>query len=79
MNIFKSIILENVEHFVWSFGNMIFLFLFKLRAGMVLKWIPNGPTIIQWSTPPIPIPSVSKSLLPGGKQINKKHIFGGYL
>ena len=26
-------------------------------------------------TPPIPIPGVSKSLLPGGKQNIKKHIF----
>ena len=38
---------------------------------MVSKWtqmIPNGPL-------PIPIPGVSKSLLPGGKQIRNKQMF----
>ena len=29
--------------------------------------------------PPIPIPSVSKSLLPGDKQIKKKHMFDDLL
>ena len=36
------------------------------------KKITNGPPI------PIPIPGVSKSLLPGGRNVRKKHLFGGF-
>ena len=44
--------------------------LFQYNPKMVPKWsqmVPNG-------SPPIPIPGVSKSLLPGSKTI-RKHIF----
>ena len=42
---------------------------------MVLNVMQNWVKMIpKWSPPPIPIPGVSKSLLPGGKINIKKHI-----
>ena len=39
---------------------------------MFPKWCQNGSKIVPNGPPlPIPIPGVSKSLLPGGKQIEK--------
>ena len=37
-----------------------------------LKWSPNGSKMVPNDLPPIPMPSVSKRLLPGRKQIKKK-------
>ena len=38
---------------------------------LVLKWIQNGPKIVLNGPSSIPIPGVSKRLLPGGKQLEK--------
>ena len=38
------------------------------------KWSQNDVKMVPKASPHIPIPGVSKSLLPGGKQIRKKHI-----
>ena len=60
MSIFKSII--------WDF--LYFFELFRIsRTCFCLKTVLNG------FPPRIPIPGVSKSLLPGGKKIRKKHMF----
>ena len=41
----------------------------------ILYWMIGGTNIVPyWPPSPIPIPSVSKSLPPGGKQNSKRHI-----
>ena len=77
MNIFKSISLGNFENRSGISETFAVHFLFTLRAGVVLKWIQNDPKIIQKRSqmvpaPPIPIPGVSKSLLPGGNKTIEK-------
>ena len=76
MKICSNIRLEYVDKRK-TFGGIpetfVLLFLFKLKAGMVLKRIQNGLRLskngTKWSPPAIPIPGVSKCLLPGGKKL----------
>ena len=44
----------------------------------ILYWVMDGTNIDPY-LPPIPIPSVSKSLLPAGIQSKEKHVFNYFL
>ena len=77
MNIFESIVLETFVRkilFRRVSETCLLLFLFKLRAGMVLKWIQNGPKIIQklYQMVPPPHPRRQQTSPARGQKQNKE-------